>query len=165
MIFHAHQLLFGPLFEYFKRNTNSPAIEDLNSVLNQFKNYYAQYFNSNTVPRNFRDRFFQIYHQRNEVGHQSYSTECFDLDKEVLLDVARYLALQSTVSNGNSLVQSMTNALNYQGGSTTRQLTGIDCNPRPPRSTGSSAGAWTTTPTPSPLTRTTTTRSRYFRKS
>lgn len=125
MIFHAHQLLFGSLFEYFKGISNAPATEDLNNVLNQFKNNYAQYFNLNTAPINLRDRFYQIYHQRNEVCHQSYSIECFDLDKEVLLEVATYLAGQTTVSNRNSLVQSVTNALNYHGPSV--RSFGINC--------------------------------------
>lgn len=145
MIFHAHQILFGPLIEYFKGKSDaiSPtngavsATEDLNNVLNQFKNNYPQYFNMNTTPRNFRDRFYQIYHQRNEVCHQSYSIECFNLDKEVLIDVARYLAGQTTVTNRDFLVQSITSALNYSGTSTSRN-SGINCSRYSADSTASS---------------------------
>ena len=128
MIFHAHQILFGPLFEYFKGiNLNNVAsTEDLNNVLNQFKNNYSNYFNLNTAPRNFRDRFYQIYHQRNEVCHQSYSIDCFSLDKEVLIEVANYLSRQTTVSNRESLVRSVSNALNYTG--TTRNIGNINCS-------------------------------------
>lgn len=146
MIFHAHQLLFGSLFEYFKGISNAPATEDLNNVLNQFKNNYAQYFNLNTAPRNLRDRFYQIYHQRNEVCHQSYSIECFDLDKEVLLEVATYLAGQTTVSNRNSLVQSVTNALNYHGPSV--RSFGINCARHSSDSPGISRRAERTTRRP-----------------
>lgn len=127
MIFHAHQILFGPLFEYFKGSrTDTLPTEDLNTVLNQFKNHYSQHFNLNTSPRNLRDHFYQIYHQRNEVCHQSYSIACFDLDKEVLFDLARYLAAQSSVSNRNTLIQNITNALNYRGPST--RTPGIICS-------------------------------------
>lgn len=155
MIFHAHQILFGPLFEYFKGRSDAmspangavPVTEDLNNVLNQFKNNYPQYFNMNTTPRNFRDRFYQIYHQRNEVCHQSYSIECFNLDKEVLIDVARYLASQTTVSNRDSLVQSITNALNYRGTSNSR-TSGINCSRYSADSTASSRRADRITPRP-----------------
>ena len=151
MIFHAHQILFSPLFEYFKGRNDIPAVEDLNNVLNQFKNNYPQYFNSNTAPRNFRDRFYQIYHQRNEVCHQSYSVECFDLDKEVLIEVARYLAGQNTVSSKDSLVQSVTNALNYHGTST--RTSGINCSRYSTDSPSSSRRA--DRPTSRPISRST----------
>ncbi len=147
MIFHAHQILFGPLFEYFRGRNDVPAIEDLNNVLNQFKNNYPQYFNLNTAPRNFRDRFYQIYHQRNEVCHQSYSIDCFDLDKEVLIEVARYLTGQSNVSNRDTLVQSVTNALNYHGPST-RSSGSINCSRYSTDSPFSSRRADRSTPRP-----------------
>lgn len=78
---------------------------------------------SRLAPR--RDYFFQIYHQRNEVCHQSYSIGCFDSDKEALIEVARYMADQPAVSN-KQIVGLVTQALNYSGFST-KASNGVNC--------------------------------------
>lgn len=135
-IFHAHQILFAPLTQFVKGRIDVSQKEDFNMILNELKNKYAQYFNSRLVsgatlrmtpkPAPKRDHFFQIYHQRNEVCHQSYSIECYESDKEVLIDVSRYLADYAIGLDKNLLINSVIEALNY-GGTTMRSSRSIDC--------------------------------------
>ena len=96
MIFHAHQILYGPLWELHAQfpNNNRDDSLDLGRVLNYLKN--PRNLNVNQLPQNLKtnfpgfERFQQMYHMRNEVSHQSYSVSCFDSDRTVLIAVAKY---------------------------------------------------------------------------
>jgi hypothetical protein len=108
MIFHAHQILYGPLWELqaqFPNNNRDDSL-DLGRVLNYLKN--PRNLNVNQLPQNLKtnfpgfERFQQMYHMRNEVSHQSYSVSCFDSDRTVLIAVAKYLdGVRSGTSGGN----------------------------------------------------------------
>ena len=109
MIFHALQILYGPLWQLLGSipNNNRDDSFDLSKVLNYFKNFRNN-FNVNSLNQNLKTNFpkfqdfHQMYHMRNEISHQSYSVACFDHDRTALITVAKYLDGVNSRTSGGS---------------------------------------------------------------
>jgi hypothetical protein len=164
MIFDAHQILYGSLWELQGQfpNNNRDDSADLSKVLNYFKNVQNKNFNLNTLPENLKrnfpttERFHQMYHMRNEISHQSYSVACFDSDKKVLIAVAKYwdgvtssggswqrspVTASPGSRNRQTLELAITLALGYSGRSSTSNANNNQCSRPATVTTGSSGGS------------------------
>ncbi|XP_046457623.1 uncharacterized protein LOC124204586 isoform X1 [Daphnia pulex] len=101
-IFHAHQILYGPLWQLHvkilnpnpQQNENDVVSLDLSKVLYPFTGFKTPQI---SLPDNLKkgfpgpERFSQMYVMRIEISHQSYSVKCFESDKKVLIALAEYL--------------------------------------------------------------------------
>lgn len=101
-IFHAHQILYGPLWQLHvkilnpnpQQNENDVVSLDLSKVLYPFTGFKTPQI---SLPDHLKkgfpgpERFSQMYLMRNEISHQSYSVRCFESDKKVLIALAEYL--------------------------------------------------------------------------
>lgn len=92
-IFRAHQILFGPLSHfYWRENRNPQQKEDLSDILHLVKRKLTKLINV-------------IIRQRNEVSHQNYPTECYELDTDVIKLVAKLFSDWATAPDNNNFVE------------------------------------------------------------